>query len=177
MIVHRITNVFGDKHFAFRESALEQEFLTKDPTERDDVLRSGLRTEATVCFDWPGFEQLWKRVGQQVRDIAYEIDPASVSPSSKPRQIELTRMTTDGRFKPHVDAGYRDVLGPTVSFVYYIGVRATFTGGEFRVGDEIVEPGDDSLIVFPGEAVHEILPIVGDGALRLTVNGFIDAQS
>lgn len=157
------------EHAALRRFALEQEFLTKDPTGRDDVLRKGLRAASTVVFDWEGFDLFVGMASKSLRQLATDLG----SQLGDIGQVELTKMTESSYFHQHIDGDFADMPGKKFAFIYYLGDRASFDGGELSFEDSLVEPADNSLVMFQGSNIlHEVLPVRGENALRLTINGW-----
>lgn len=166
--------MLGDFQNKFlRASALNQEFLSVDPSGRDEVLRHGLRSSTTVCFEWDGFKGFQDLARDQIQSLAQLIEP-NATISDEPGQIELTRMGDGGFFHKHIDGDYPGAQETSkLAFIHYLGDRSSFSGGELSIVGEKVDPDDNSLVVFKGSHLpHEVLPISGKDALRLTINGY-----
>lgn len=90
---------------------------------------------------------------------------------ARPHRMQVVKNIAGGFFGKHTDAEYPDMPGRKVGFVYYLGCRDTFTGGELTFAGGSVEPMDDSLVVLDGSEPHWVTPVVGTDALRLTIAG------
>lgn len=126
---------------------------------RDD--RTDFRN-AAICIEWDGFALFLERAAKR---LALFRQP--------PYEIQVTRMVGGESFAGHTDAQYDtdDNDAPITTFVYYVGDYATFTGGRLLTGGEVVNPVDNSLVLFDGLATHAIELIQGPDAQRLTING------
>lgn len=180
MIYAHIHEFLSDvDHRELRASALDQTFHTKDPRGGpDDGDRPGLRA-AGICFDWDGFTRFHELAGTAIEEWVEKID-ASIMPGHPhwPNDVQLTRTGDGGFFGVHKDAEYPGVTGGIVSYVYYLGDQATFTGGELEfVNGTVVKPVDNSLVIFPGTEPHQVLPVSGATAIRLTINGYYGISS
>lgn len=79
-------------------------------------------------------------------------------------------------FRAHIDGGPDDTRA--VTFVYFLHSEPRrFSGGELIVASNPVEPCGDTLVLFPSNAVHEVLPVHAPSRAfadsRFTVNGWI----
>lgn len=100
-------------------------------------------------------------------------------------QVTVSR---DGDFfKEHDDNGSPDTAARRLSWVYYVHrAPRAFDGGELvmygvdggsQKGAYVIEPENDTLVVFPSDVLHEVRPVrcaspaAADG--RITVNGWI----
>lgn len=117
--------------------------------------------KAAICTEWDGFALFFEAASKRL-DLF----------DGPPFEVQLTRMV-DGEFLGvHQDAQYGgDDSAPLTTFVYYMGDRASFTGGRLLMGDDAVEPVDNSLVIFDGLANHAIEPLQGRDAQRFTING------
>lgn len=143
--------------------------ITEDAIK--DSTRNGMRTNTVSIPVGNNFAYLISRLQPTIERLAGEMGLRLGALG----QVELTLMQAFGHFQRHVDGDYLETPGPKVSFVYYVGDRTSFTGGElkFKSHTTIVEPADNSLVVFKGdEQAHEVLPVRGEQARRLTVNGW-----
>ena len=143
----------ADTHTALRAKFDHVEWV------RDD--RPGLR-HAAISAKWDGF-------------APFLIEAAKRLPLFRalPFEIQVTRMIGGESFADHRDALYLrdDDNAPLTTFVYYAGDRATFAGGRLFTAGEIIEPADNSLVLFDGLVDHSIELLEGDDARRLTING------
>jgi Rps23 Pro-64 3,4-dihydroxylase Tpa1-like proline 4-hydroxylase len=173
---HHVKNFLDQAQYdEIKKSALAQTYLDYDPSGKDTVNRGGLRPCTTTCFEWAYFALFETKLYQQVRDAVRQFHP-DADIASKIGQVELTKMISDGHLLPHIDGDYADVRGQLkLTFVYYVADRSSFTGGQLRLTDsnELIEPEDNSIVVFFGSHVrHEVLPVRGPEAKRITVNGW-----
>lgn len=118
------------------------------------------------------------------RTIAYVIDQhlslAAIALSVRTigdRECQITRTPNGGYFRRHVDNGVGcDHRG--LSYVLYFG--SPIEGGELFLdipgGGVTIDPCDNSIVVFPSDIPHEVLPVICGDAFtegRFTVNGWI----
>lgn len=90
---------------------------------------------------------------------------------------------TDGDFyKVHIDNGKETLKRRTISFAYYLHEEPrSFTGGELVLyqkdqPNKVFEPIGNSIVFFPSNALHEVLPILGGQGFtegRLALNGWV----
>lgn len=109
-----------------------------------------------------------------------------------PGEIESqVTVSSDGDFfKKHDDCGSPETAGRKLSWVYYVHREpCPFVGGELVMygakgdgrgdGAFIIEPENDSLIVFPSDCLHEVrhvsTPTRSPYDARVTVNGWVRA--
>jgi hypothetical protein len=168
----RQINNFLDKqtHQYLRELCDDAHFNAKN-----DVNRSGLRPNAEVCLDFAGFDTFWSWASGLLLDTG-NLDLPEAMTEKKWRHIELTRMRDGSYFATHNDAPAHNPYAPCFTFLYFIGDRKTFTGGEhFHFVDDspLVMPlADNTLLMYNGSDLHGVLPIEGVRANRLTINGY-----
>lgn len=107
-------------------------------------------------------------------------------------ELQLTRSGHDEYFKAHLDNGQRKTSSRYLTFVYYFYKEPkSFFGGDLRLyeykeyggqrlftGHNVnISPKQNSLVVFPSNTLHEVLPVYAtenkfiDG--RFTLNGWI----
>jgi Rps23 Pro-64 3,4-dihydroxylase Tpa1-like proline 4-hydroxylase len=107
-------------------------------------------------------------------------------------EAQLTVHTDGDYYHVHTDNGDEETRTREISYVYYFHRQPKrFTGGELVLFDTridtgqpvvagppiVVEPMDDSLVVFPSGCLHEVRPVQllsadpGDG--RFTINGWV----
>lgn len=163
-----------DERYGLFNWALEQNFHGHDPRQGgvDHGMREGTRM-AVVCYEWDGFAKWWQMASEQVLQLGSLIDPAIVTQDSHPADIQLSLMREGGHFAAHKDAQYGDPMRKVVSFSYMLGDVSTFAGGYLRFVDGTsVLRQNDSLAVFNGLLEHEVRPVIGNRALRLTIHGY-----
>lgn len=102
--------------------------------------------------------------------IALDLPNCSIS------ETQITRTPNGGYFKKHTDNTVNKER--VLSYVFYFG--GPVAGGElcleFPENPVTIAPCNNSIVVFPSDVPHEVLPVVcGDGfmAARFTVNGWI----
>ena len=108
-------------------------------------------------------------------------------------EAQLTVHNDGDYYRVHNDNGSDDTRTREISYVYYFHREPKrFTGGELvlfdsRPGNDggpvpigppvVVEPSDDSLVIFPSSCLHEVRPVhllshaMEDG--RFTINGWV----
>jgi predicted 2-oxoglutarate/Fe(II)-dependent dioxygenase YbiX len=91
-------------------------------------------------------------------------------------EAQITASNDGDYFRLHQDGGPDDTR--QISFVYFLHNEPhRFSGGELRIGADVVMPQGDTLILFPSVRPHEVLPLsLPSGAFadsRFTVNGWI----
>jgi Rps23 Pro-64 3,4-dihydroxylase Tpa1-like proline 4-hydroxylase len=108
-------------------------------------------------------------------------------------EAQVTVHNDGDYYRVHNDNGTVDTRAREISYVYYFHREPKqFTGGELALFDStfdddgrqvpigspiIVEPADDSLVVFPSSCLHEVRPVhmlshaMEDG--RFTINGWV----
>lgn len=167
--------VLGPLLTPLMESALAQEFGQEHPEGLDNGLRPGNRVSTVIdarVSDWDGFDKFMELVGPKLTTYVRAIDPEQ-SIDCKPDNMQLVKTETGGYFNRHIDADYPWMPGNKTSFVYYMGSRLSFSGGELEFDDGTeIDPADDSLVVFNGMVPHRMRPVVGDNAIRLTIAGY-----
>lgn len=113
-------------------------------------------------------------------------------PSEEQRPMDLNRIEVqltasgDGDFYGlHADGGPNRYSHRDISFVYFLSTDPScFTGGELRLeggrdgpDEQLIEPSDNRLVMFPSRRLHEIRPVeVPSGEFRhsrFTVNGWV----
>jgi predicted 2-oxoglutarate/Fe(II)-dependent dioxygenase YbiX len=111
-------------------------------------------------------------------------------------EAQLTVHNDGDFYRVHTDDGDEGTRTREISYVYYFHRQPKrFTGGELVLFDGriengrvvgtgppiVVEPVDDSLVVFPSGCLHEVRPVqmlsadLGDG--RFTINGWVRRAS
>jgi hypothetical protein len=107
-------------------------------------------------------------------------------------EAQLTVHNDGDYYRVHTDSGTAETAARQISYVYYFHREPKrFSGGELVLFDAqvdgrgvtplgppiVVEPADDSLVVFPSACLHEVRPVqmlsddLADG--RFTVNGWV----
>jgi Rps23 Pro-64 3,4-dihydroxylase Tpa1-like proline 4-hydroxylase len=106
-------------------------------------------------------------------------------------EAQLTAHNDGNYFKLHNDNGLPQVAARRITFVYYFCREPkSFSGGELRlfnsttkntskslVDFQVIEPRNNSIIFFPSEYLHEVLPVICPSMAfvdsRFTINGWI----
>lgn len=107
-------------------------------------------------------------------------------------ECQVTAHLDGGYYHAHADTGSADTAGRVFSYVYYFQSRPrAFFGGELKLyepriegGEDVtgadsvlIKPEDNTIIFFPSQLWHEILPTYVPSKLfsdsRFTVNGWI----
>lgn len=126
---------------------------------------------ARVCFDLGPVWGLMEAKLLTLRPfIATQLQIQPWVPSHLERQITLH---SEGEyFREHNDTGLEGDASwsRVVSWVYYLN-DGYYSGGELKLGSEMVPPVDNSLIVFPSSAWHQVCTVHGSGK-RWTINGW-----
>jgi Rps23 Pro-64 3,4-dihydroxylase Tpa1-like proline 4-hydroxylase len=122
------------------------------------------------------FEEVWELFDGPVRGVlAYARQELGLKwfPLGK-LERQLTAHGEAGFFVPHVDTGHPDVASRRISCVYYFHPKPRrYQGGELRLYDTwdtptgttgaaswtTVAPEDNSLVLFPSDAFHEVRPV------------------
>lgn len=160
--------VLGERRPAFLADALTQEFSAIDPTGIDNPTRPGERT-STECYAFEDqLEWFWERVRDQV------CEEVGFTPTK--RLMRLKRLGDGGFYGSHIDGAYPGAELPLVSFLYYIGDRSTYQGGQLLFDDEAIDPEDDLLVMFNASDPHAVSLVTstpGHEALRVTIAGCI----
>jgi hypothetical protein len=106
------------------------------------------------------------------------------------KELQVTCSGAGAFFRAHTDSGKERFSSRRLTFVYYFNFQPRrFTGGDLRVYDglsgkdgfsvnhySLVEPQDNSIVLFPSTAVHEVTRVecetenLLDG--RFTINGW-----
>jgi Rps23 Pro-64 3,4-dihydroxylase Tpa1-like proline 4-hydroxylase len=109
-------------------------------------------------------------------------------------EAQLTVHNDGDYYRAHTDNGTDETRTREISYVYYFHRQPKrFTGGELALYDSrlddsrrlvpagppvaVIEPVDDSLVVFPSSCLHEVRPVrlaspeLADG--RFTINGWV----
>jgi Rps23 Pro-64 3,4-dihydroxylase Tpa1-like proline 4-hydroxylase len=101
-------------------------------------------------------------------------------PPFEPRRVEAqVTVHGDGDFyRPHTDDQGEEAARRVLSYVLHFHRQPRrFSGGELRLGGEVIASEHNLLVVFPSRLEHEVLPIslasgdIGDG--RFTLNGWL----
>ena len=79
----------------------------------------------------------------------------------KESRIGFNSLGNGDEYAPHIDAG--KIAGPNIEIAFLLYFSSTprrFSGGELVLhwhdGDEVITPEDNTLVVFPGSALHSI---------------------
>jgi hypothetical protein len=157
------------------------------------VIRENVKRKSLVLYD---LGELGQRFMKRMKEIlANEIYPIfGIEPGSVNIELQATCHGDEAFFTAHRDVDAENKNGRLISFVYYLHNRPrAFSGGDlilFDMRPEIerysfdrytrVAPEDNSLIIFPSTAVHEVQRVslpnqrLQDG--RLTINGWVRAR-
>lgn len=167
IIVHEQDFLGTEAAQAFLTVAKEQVFVPATKIGHDEHFR-----KASVCLEWSGFDQFWNIAGRKIIECSLAIGDFDF-PNGKPIEMQLT-WSKDGDFMgQHRDNARPEIKWPRVTFVYYFGQVDSFSGGELTIGDNItIQPQDDLLVMYPSAIRHGILPVIGDNACRMTINGW-----
>lgn len=101
-------------------------------------------------------------------------------------EVQLTSHNDGEYFKWHRDNSTPETASRLITFVYYFhAIPKPFSGGELVIYDNdasyLIEPRNDSLVVFYSGRKHEVLPVVCESGLfkdgRFTLNGWIRRKS
>jgi hypothetical protein len=109
-------------------------------------------------------------------------------------EVQLTASGDGDFYGLHSDGGPNRYSHRDVSFVYFLQTEpGCFTGGELRLEartlegalrestEQLIEPEDNRLVMFPSRRRHEILPVfVPSGEFRhsrFTVNGWVSLRA
>jgi Rps23 Pro-64 3,4-dihydroxylase Tpa1-like proline 4-hydroxylase len=130
-------------------------------------------------------------VREAMRERAIEtIIGTGYDPESRP-ELQVTCSGDRAFFKPHTDSGKSVNKGRRITFVYYYQLAPDcFTGGSLLLFDASqdeqrystgsftrIEPEDNSIVLFPSNAMHEVEPVRAiSSALehgRFTINGWL----
>lgn len=106
-------------------------------------------------------------------------------------EAQLTAHNDGHYYKLHSDNGTPRMAGRRITFVYYFhGEPKAFTGGELRIFSstaenitlgtglsKVVQPINNSIVFFPSQYLHEVLPISCSSRAftdsRFTINGWL----
>jgi Rps23 Pro-64 3,4-dihydroxylase Tpa1-like proline 4-hydroxylase len=137
-------------------------------------------------------QEVWEMFDQRLHGIVAAVRKEMGMPWFRLGEIErqLTAHGGGGFFAPHVDTGHPIAASRRISCVYYFHVSPRrFTGGELRLYDTWITPSgstaagtyttltplDNSVVFFPSDAFHEVLPVrcetdaFGDSRFTVTV--------
>jgi len=161
---------------------------SKVTSGRDDYRKSVLLTEDEVIG--PMFRQRIKKVAVEA-GLSLGVQLGNI-PAEDQIECQVTAHLSGGFFQIHKDNGCSSTASRLLSYVYYFRARPNgFLGGELKLYNSraehcvdvvghtffLIEPKDNSLILFPSRIWHEVLPTyVPSGAFcdsRFTVNGWI----
>ncbi|MBM4358143.1 MAG: 2OG-Fe(II) oxygenase [Deltaproteobacteria bacterium] len=120
-------------------------------------------------------------------DLVQELGPSLAGPLGvhldEVRRVErqLTVHHAGGFYRPHRDDQGEEASRRALTYVYYFHGRRRWRGGELAFSGEpglVVEPTDNSLVVFAASLEHEVRPVVAETALafedgRFTLNGWL----
>ncbi len=118
--------------------------------------------------------------------LKLKIDPFEVSDV----EVQLTASNDNEFFKAHCDNAHKALQGRLITFVYYFYREPkAFTGGELKLFNTadiqqisnsveyIIEPPQNSMIVFQSHQIHEVLPVICPTKQfedsRFTLNGWV----
>ena len=163
--LHHHTDVLGDYRKVLLDSAREQTFTAASVLgDAKLAWRS-----AKVCFTW----NLLAEARGALREVLGVSDTEIVD-------LQLTCSGEGDYFKPHYDNNWPETAERKVTFVYYLGDKATFTCGRLIFPEQAisVDPIDDSMVVFPAGELHEIEVVRAtmsnpDAPARYTLNGWL----
>ena len=93
-------------------------------------------------------------------------------------ECQITAYLHGGYYRRHTDDDGSEAAGRAFTYVYYFHrLPRGFAGGELCVGDRVLEPVVNELIVFPRLIAHEVCDVlVPSGAFadgRFSVNGWL----
>ena len=163
------------------------------------ALRAGEFQPSTVTgnlLDYRKSQVLWRGedvapdVAERVRAIAPELARLLAVPPFPIGEIETQVTVSRGGdyFRRHDDNGSPETAQRRISYVYYVHREPRpFGGGELVVygargpggerGVYVIEPDNDTLVVFPSNLLHEVRPVNASSLspldTRVTVNGWV----
>ena len=137
-------------------------------------------------------QEVWEMFDQRLHGIVAAVRKEMGMPWFRLGEVErqLTAHGGGGFFAPHVDTGHPIAASRRISCVYYFHTNPRrFTGGELRLYDTWITPSgstaagtyttltplDNSIVFFPSDAFHEVLPVrcetdaFGDSRFTVTV--------
>lgn len=117
-------------------------------------------------FFWfsPWDEQIRQRVAGIAPKLAHVFGLADPLSPPGPIETQLTISATDpGRnphyFKRHVDSGSPETRERVLSYVIYLNTEPRrWRGGEIEVDGDVITPENNSVIFFPSDTWHAVLP-------------------
>lgn len=130
------------------------------------------------------FKPLYDRFTKRLCDLLPEIRQTFLQLPEKPDiELQLT-MSGDGEFfKRHTDNGCAATKMRVITYVYYFAMEdeRRFDDGqlilETKAGAYTIEPNHNTIIIFPSEWMHEIVPVKVPSQRwedsRITLNGWI----
>lgn len=166
---------------------------------RGCALRAGDFQPSTVTgnlADYRRSQVLWRgeEIAPDVAERVWAITPElgrllDVSPFPIGEiETQVTVSRAGDYFRRHDDNGSPETAARRVSYVYYVHKEPRpFAGGELVVygaegpsgerGAYVIEPDNDTLVVFPSNLVHEVRPVNAASTspldARVTVNGWV----
>lgn len=164
--ISKYVDVLGPERKRFLDSARSSTFAPAG------VIGDTKWRSASVCDPWPLMETALEMLCEAV-----DLQRSNVV------DCQLTRSGDGDYFLPHFDNNRPGTEHRRVTFVYYLGDRETFNGGNLRFPSLGLEsaPDDDTMIFFPADESHEIvkvrrrqaIPTSQPLAARYTLNGWL----
>jgi SM-20-related protein len=153
--------------------------------------------DTTVSTGVPGYRKskvlwhyeymdLYERFTDRIKQVLPVISQKFQLPLNPSIELQLTRSGDGDFFKRHQDNGTPDTDLRVLTYVYYFGITSNpqFSGGQLVIDapdkQVSIDPMHNSLVVFPSEYYHEVMPVVvPDDSWehgRFTLNGWIRKQ-
>jgi SM-20-related protein len=176
-LVARVANLLEthERNALFRAAVAERRYFVEASTGGADGHREALVHYTSVDEAEPVLER--------VRALAVRIAAALGVELPGVRRIErqLTVHLDGGFYRRHRDDQGEEASRRALSYVYYFHGRRRWRGGELAFEGEpplLVEPADNSLVLFSSSLEHEVRPIVATSPLafeegRFTINGWL----
>jgi SM-20-related protein len=173
---------FGDERLVDLARATvrrhEHQFIDTAPITGGPMHR---QSKVLWHYDYPLLRSyLIGRLGERFAEIAAVFPQMPKSPDI---EVQLTAHADGQFYRKHLDNGDPASETRVLTFVWYfrLGETQQFTGGNLIIdtplGQHVVEPTHNSLVVFPSGWWHEVLPthMPNDNwqDARFTLNGWI----
>jgi len=131
--------------------------------------------ESAVLYQFPS-ELVTDKVATVIADVTKRLGMELFEASQI--EAQLTAHNDGCYYRIHNDNGSPDTANRCITYVYYFYTEPKgFTGGELVIGEEKVEPINNSIVFFDSGLQHQVLSISCPSRLhwngRFTVNGWI----
>jgi hypothetical protein len=145
--------------------------------EKSGVLGDPSWRESRILFHFPPWDSDFRaRLGRMGQALAGHFSRRAII-DPRLTEAQLTAHSNGHYFKRHCDTGHESTNARVISYVYYFFQEPRpFQGGQLEVDGAVYDPEPNSVVFFPSDLMHEVLPITCSGRWehsRFTINGWL----